>query len=412
MIFHRDNNKLKTVPTVTTSTTEIMGRLKCCVIIPTYNNQGTLKKVLEGVLEYTKDIIVVNDGSTDGTAQILSGFPQIRQIHFPVNQGKGLALRKGFGLADELGFRFALTIDSDGQHFPDDIPVLIHALDEEKNKRVLFIGARNMGQEDVPRKSSFGNRFSNFWFWVETGIRLQDTQSGYRLYPISELREIRLFTTKFELEIEVIVKAAWNGIQVKNVPVKVSYNAVDRVSHFRPFTDFARISLLNTYLVLLTICYIFPRDLIGKLKKKGFRRFIYEDFLGSNDSHEKKALSIALGVFIGLSPLWGFHTLIVLFLAILFKLNKAIAFAFSNISLPPFIPLVLFMSLKMGHWILGGEFGFTLGETGLDLEMAKHLKSYIVGSISLSFLGASISGILGYLFLTIFDRKKMEFNNG
>ncbi|HLT52132.1 MAG TPA: DUF2062 domain-containing protein [Arenibacter sp.] len=400
------------MPTVTTSTTEIMEQLKCCVIIPTYNNPRTLKKVLDGVLEYTKDVIVVNDGSTDNTAQILSGFPQIRQVHFPINQGKGLALREGFQLADELGFHFALTIDSDGQHFPDDIPVLIRALDEEKNKKVLYIGSRNMGQADVPKKSSFGNRFSNFWYWVETGIRLEDTQSGYRLYPISELREIRLFTKKFELEIEVIVKAAWNGVQVKNVPVKVSYGAGDRVSHFRPLTDFARISLLNTYLVVVALCYIFPRDLIGRLKKKGFRRFIHEDFLGSNDSPEKKALSIALGVFIGLSPLWGFHTLIVIFLAILFKLNKAIAFAFSNISLPPFIPLVLFMGLTLGHWVLGGELDFNLGEASMDLEMAKHLKSYIVGSIILSFLGGSISGILGYLFLTIFDRKKMELNNG
>src|SRR5690606_28107169 len=198
--------------------------------------------------------------------------------------------------------------------------------------------------------------------WVETGIKLQDTQSGYRLYPILELRELHLFTKKFELEIEVIVKAAWNGVQVKNIPIKVSYDALDRVSHFRPFTDFARISVLNTYFVLVTLFYIFPRDLIGKLKKKGFKRFIYEDFLGSNDSHEKKALSIALGIFIGLCPLWGFHTLMVLFLAILFKLNKAIAFAFSNISLPPFIPLVLFMSLKMGHWVLGSEFDLVLGD--------------------------------------------------
>lgn len=400
------------MPTVITSTTEIMERLKCCVVIPTYNNHRTLKKVLEGVLEYTGDVIVINDGSTDNTPQILSGFPNLKQVHFPKNQGKGMALREGFKLADELGYHFAITIDSDGQHFPDDIPVLIQALNEEKNKKVLYIGARNMGQADVPKKSSFGNRFSNFWFWVETGIKLQDTQSGYRLYPISALKDIHLFTKKFELEIEVIVKAAWHGIQIKNIPIKVSYEALNRVSHFRPFKDFTRISILNTYLVLLTLFYIFPRNLIGKLKKKGVRRFIYEDFLGSNDSHEKKALSIALGIFIGLCPLWGFHTLIVLFLAILFKLNKAIAFAFSNISLPPFIPLVLFMSLKIGHWVMGSEFDFTLGDATTNFEVTKHLKSYIVGSITLSFLGGTVAGILGYLFLTIFDRKKMELNNG
>ncbi|MCM4169021.1 DUF2062 domain-containing protein [Arenibacter sp. H213] len=389
-----------------------MQQLKCCVIIPTYNNPKTLKRIIEGVLQYTTDIIIVDDGSTDNTAEILMEFTELKQLHYPNNKGKGFALKQGFRMALELGYHFAITIDSDGQHYPDDIPVLINALNQEKDKNVLFIGARNMGQEGVPKKSSFGNKFSNFWFWVETGNKLQDTQSGYRLYPLTELKSLSLYTNKFEFEIEIIVKAAWNGILVKNVPIKVHYDAAERVSHFRPFTDFTRISILNTYLVLVTILYIFPRDLIQKLKKKGFKRFVQEDLLGSNDSHEKKALSIALGVFIGLCPLWGFHTLIVIFLAILFKLNKAIAFAFSNVSLPPFIPFVLYFSLKIGHWIMGSEFEFNFEEVGENLEIIRHLQPYIVGSLTLSFFGALIMGVFGYLFLTIFDRNKMEFHNG
>ncbi|MCK0188590.1 DUF2062 domain-containing protein [Arenibacter sp. F20364] len=389
-----------------------MDQLKCCVIIPTYNNHKTLKKVIEGVLRYTQNIIVVNDGSTDTTSHILTQFPNIQTISLPQNIGKGYALRKGFELALEQGFHFAITIDSDGQHFPDDIPVLIESLNKETSKNVLYIGARNMGQKGVPKKSSFGNKFSNFWFWVETGIRLQDTQSGYRLYPIMALKDIAFFTKKFEFEIEAIVKAAWNGIDVKNIPVKVTYDVTERVSHFRPFTDFSRISLLNTYLVVLTILYIFPRDLIRKIKKKGIKRFIHEDFLGSNDSHEKKALSIALGVLIGLSPLWGFQTLIVIFLAVLFKLNKTIAFAFSNVSFPPFIPFVLFMSLKIGHWVLGTEFNFTFAEAGANFEVIKHLKSYIIGSITLSFVASFIAGICGYIILNIFDRKNIALKNG
>lgn len=396
----------------TTSTTEAMGQLKCCVIIPTYNNHKTLKKVIDGVLLYTNDIIVVNDGSTDTTSHILTKFLHIHTISLPHNKGKGYALRKGFELALELGFHFAITIDSDGQHFPDDIPILIDSLNKETSKNVLYIGARNMGQKDVPKKSSFGNKFSNFWFWVETGIRLQDTQSGYRLYPLQALKDITFFTRKFEFEIEAIVKAAWNGIQVKNIPVKVTYDLTERVSHFRPFIDFSRISLLNTYLVILTFLYIFPRDIIQKIKKKGIKRFLHEDFLGSNDSHEKKALSIALGVFIGLSPLWGFQTLTVIFLAVLFKLNKTIAFAFSNISFPPFIPFVLFISLKIGHLVLGTEFDFTFEEAGENFEVIKHLKSYIIGSITLSTLGALTMGFCGYIILNIFDRKKIALKNG
>jgi uncharacterized protein (DUF2062 family) len=223
---------------------------------------------------------------------------------------------------------------------------------------------------------------------------------------------MKFFTKKFEFEIEAIVKAAWNGIEVKNIPIKVTYDVTERVSHFRPFTDFSRISLLNTYLVILTLLYIFPRDLIRKIKKKGVKRFFHEDFLGSNDSHEKKALSIALGVLIGLSPLWGFQTLIVIFLAVLFKLNKTIAFAFSNVSFPPFIPFVLYISLKIGHWVLGNEFNFTFEEAGANFEVIKHLKSYIIGSITLSLIGAFAAGICGYIILNIFDRKKIALKNG
>ncbi len=392
------------------SISEKFKSLKCCVIIPTYNNCKTLQEVIEGVLDFTENVIVVNDGSTDSTPEILLKFPQIQKLHLHKNRGKGNALRQGFRQADSLDYNFAITIDSDGQHFPEDIPSFIEALENEPNRDVLLIGSRNMAQTGVPKKSSFGNRFSNFWFWVETGNWLQDTQSGFRLYPLFAMKGLKLHTNKFEFEIEVIVKAAWKGIKVKNIPIKVHYESVDRVSHFRPFKDFTRISILNTYLVILTFFYIKPRDFFRKLQKKGFKRFLVEDFLGSDDSSEKKAFSIALGVLIGLSPLWGFHTVIVLFLAIMFNLNKLIAFAFSNVSLPPFIPLVLFFSLKYGSWILGEEFTFTLNEIDPSLEVVKYLKAYIVGSLALSVTAAIVCGLLGYVFLTLFDRKKVLKN--
>ena len=136
-----------------------------------------------------------------------------------------------------------------------------------------------------------------------------------------------------------------------------------------------------------------------------------EDLLQSNDSAEKKALSIALGVFIGLSPIWGFHTLSVIFLAIFLKLNKVIAFAFSNVSLPPFIPFILYFSLKLGSWILGENFVLSISEMDPSLELMKYLKSYIVGSLALSVAAAILCGLGGYLILTLFERKKI-FNNG
>lgn len=384
--------------------------LKCCVIIPTYNNYKTLQQVIEGILVYTEAVIVVNDGSTDTTSEILLQFPQIQQIHLLKNKGKGNALRHGFNHAESLGYRYAITIDSDGQHFPEDISVFIKALEQEKNKKLLLIGARSMTQLGVPKKSSFGNKFSNFWFWVETGNRLVDTQSGFRLYPLFAMKNLKLYTNKFEFEIEAIVKAAWSGIEVKNIPIQVHYELENRVSHFRPFKDFTRISILNTWFVIVTFLFIKPRDLFRKLKKKGLKRFLKEDLLGSDDSAEKKAFSIALGVFIGFSPIWGFHTLSVIFLAILLKLNKVIAFAFSNVSLPPFIPFILYFSLKLGSWLLGEHFVLSLNEIDPSLELMKFLKSYIVGSLVLSVVGAITCGLIGYIFLTLFERKKILDN--
>src|SRR5690606_1124640 len=186
-----------------------------------------------------------------------------------------------------------------------------------------------------------------------TGIKLNDTQSGFRLYPIRKMEKIKFFTRKFEFEIEVIVKAAWKGIPVKNVPIQVLYDESERVSHFRPFKDFTRISLLNTWLVIVALVYIKPRDYFRSFQRKGFKRFFLEDLLHSEDSGLKKSLSVALAVFIGLSPLWWFQTVIVLFLAYIFRLNKLIAFAFSNISLPPLIPFIIYASLKIGGFILG-----------------------------------------------------------
>ena len=284
--------------------------LKICVIIPTYNNECTLKRVIDGVLEITDDLVVVNDGATDSTPEILKNYTDIKLTSLPKNKGKGNALRVGFKKAEKLGYEFAITIDSDGQHYPEDISIFVNKLEFETDKNLLLIGARNMDQDSVPGGSSFGNKFSNFWYKVETGIQLTDTQSGFRLYPLKEINKIKFYTTKFEFEIENIVKAAWRGIIVKNVPVKVLYDEQERVTHFRPIKDFARISILNTWLVLVALFYIKPRDLIRKFRKKGLRRFIKEEILGSNDSPLKSAQAMALGVFIGLTPLWGFHTLL------------------------------------------------------------------------------------------------------
>lgn len=371
-----------------------------CVIVPTYNNHKTLKRVLDSVLEYTSNVIVVNDGSTDSTFEIVKGYQNVAQVHHPKNVGKGMALRNGFKKAIELNYDYAITIDSDGQHFASDIPLFVQEI--KTNGEALLIGSRNMTTENVPKKSSFGNKFSNFWFWFETGNKLSDTQSGFRLYPLKQIPR-NYFTNKFEFEIEVIVRSAWKGIVVKNIPIQILYDPTERVSHFRPFKDFTRISILNTILVTIALFYIKPRDFIRNLKKKGIKKFLVENVLHNQDSITKKSLSIALGVFVGISPFWGFQTVIVLFLAFFFKLNKVIAFAFSNVSFAPLIPFIIYCSLKIGSYFIKTEKQLQITTSMTFADVQNHIYQYLVGSFVFATIMAVIFGTFSYFLLTFFS---------
>ncbi len=380
--------------------------LNVCVLIPTYNNASSLGTVLRDVLDYTSNILVINDGSTDTTVDILKSFPDIECVHLPKNQGKGRALRTGFDHAAEAGYEYVISIDSDGQHLAKDLPKFLDKI--ERSPGTLIIGARNMDQENVPGKSSFGHRFSNFWFKVETGINAPDTQSGYRLYPIQLLRDIRFFTNKFEFEIEVLVRSAWHGINIDFVEIDVFYPPAEkRITHFRPFQDFSRISVLNTILVAIAFLYIKPRDFLRKMvSPKKFKALLREHILSPHQSDELKSASIAFGVFMGIVPIWGFQLVTAIFLAVLFRLNKPLVIIAANISIPPMIPLIIYLSLKMG--------GFLLGERAVEIQFTTDFSissvqsfgvQYLYGSITLAILAALIAGILSLLMLKFFKPK-------
>lgn len=388
------------------TTQTLIQELRICVLIPTYNNDKTLKRVLDGVLQYTNQVIAINDGSTDTTSTILDAYAdKIEQLNLPLNKGKGCALAVGFKKALELGYDYAITIDSDGQHYPSDIPVFVEALQQSENKNTLFIGSRNMDQEGVPKKSSFGNAFSNFWFWFETGIRLTDTQSGYRMYPLHTIPH-KFYTQKFEFEIEVIVRSAWNDVEVKNIPIQVLYDMSERVSHFRPFKDFTRISILNTVLVLLLLLYIIPRNFVRRFQKKSLKDFIKQDVLGSDDSNAVKAISIGLGAFIGISPLWGLQSFLSIFLAVVFRLNKVLCFAFSNVSIPPMIPLVVLGSLRVGYFLIpNGTKDIIFKEYTFD-ALSQHLIQYLFGSFALATIVGLFFGLGSYVLLSFVYKKE------
>lgn len=385
-------------------------QLKACVLVPTYNNAGTLAAVINDVLTYTQQVIVVNDGSTDNTAEILKEFPQVHAVNYMPNKGKGMALRTGFKEAVRLGYDHAITLDSDGQHYAKDLVEFLTWLEAEPN--TLLIGARNMDQENVPGKSSFGNRFSNFWFWVNTGIRLQDTQSGYRSYPVSQLANKRYFTTKYEFEIEVIVRASWSGIAVRGVPVSVYYpKPEERVSHFRPLKDFTRISILNTVLVLVAVLWVKPRDFVRNLFSREGRKMIYRAvFATPGETNHTKALSMGFGVFMGIVPIWGFQLAVGIPLAILFRMNKALFLIAANISIPPIMFVIMALSVATGKLVLGMD-ALLPDIRNISLEMVKQEgAAFFLGGSILAVVSGVAVYLLSLLFLSL-TRKRASKQN-
>ena len=242
--------------------------LGICVIIPTYNNKGTILQVIQSVADYCDDIFVVCDGPTDGTVELVkqSAIP-INVVDYQPNKGKGTALVTGFREALKRGFRYAITLDSDGQHYPSDIPAFVEAITEHPD--ALIIGSRGLKHDNMPQKNTFANKFSNFWFTVQTAKKLPDTQTGFRLYPLRKMGNMRIITSRYEAELELLVRSAWRNINIIPIPINVYYPPQEeRVSFFRPGKDFTRISILNTFFCFAAILYGYPSMLIRKLLSK------------------------------------------------------------------------------------------------------------------------------------------------
>lgn len=377
-------------------------RLGCAVVIPTYNNDRTLGGVIAGVRRYCADIFVVNDGSTDHTAEVLASTEGIRTIAYARNRGKGYALRRGLRAAREAGFRYALTIDSDGQHYPDDIARFIERI--ERRPDTLLIGARNLTADNMPARNTFANRFSNFWYLVETGRRLEDTQSGFRLYPLRQLGRLRSLCSRYEFEVEVIVRAAWRGVEVENIPVRVYYAPDgERVSHFRPLRDFTRISLLNSVLVLEALLFYYPWRFFRALTRENIRRFIRRNITRSPESNARLAAAMGWGVLCGILPIWGYQMIFAGLSAHFMRLNKLVAIVFSNISIPPMIPFILYGSYWLGGRITGLPVELTLAEVTLR-RMAECLAQYLAGSVALAVAAGAAVWAVSWCVMTLMKR--------
>jgi glycosyltransferase involved in cell wall biosynthesis len=216
--------------------------MKLAAVIPAYNEAPTIREVATRTLRLVPDVIVVNDGSTDATAAALQGLP-ITIISNPVNLGKGASLWRGFALALAEGADAVITLDGDAQHDPEDIPRLAEAAHAHPDR--IIIGARLWDREKVPPLRYFGNRFANFWVAWAAGFPVADSQSGFRLYPASVLREVQLFhgpNARFAFESEILIEAGRAGVRSAAVPIAALYPPDARPSHYRSTVDTARIA--------------------------------------------------------------------------------------------------------------------------------------------------------------------------
>ena len=233
-------------------------RRRFAVIIPVYNHARNIEGVAREALKLGYPVVVVDDGSTDATAEIVQRIPGLHRRRHAVNAGKGAALLTGLEAAASMA-DWAITVDADGQHRPAEAGRLAAAA--LAGPRAIVVGhRRGMAGRHVPWTSRFGRGFSNFWVRAAGGGRLTDSQSGFRAYPLPEVLHLDVKARRFQFEVEVLAKAGWQGLPVREVPVSVDYHpGAPRVSHFRPFVDFCRNT--GTFARLIFQRIVVPRGL-------------------------------------------------------------------------------------------------------------------------------------------------------
>ena len=218
----------------------MMDRRQLAVVIPAYNEAVTLRTIAHAAFAEVPRVIVIDDGSTDGTARAVAGLP-VTLLRNPHNLGKAASLWRGIDTALAEGAQGIVTLDGDGQHEPLDLPRLIDAF--EAHRDAIIVGSRLHAREHIPRNRYYANRFANFWISWAAGQAIEDTQCGYRIYPAKVLLALRqrLASSRgFVFESEILIEAGRQGTSIVTVPVTVVYPQ-GRRSRFRPVTDIALI---------------------------------------------------------------------------------------------------------------------------------------------------------------------------
>jgi glycosyltransferase involved in cell wall biosynthesis len=240
--------------------------LNFAVVIPAHNEASTIRLVVMRALRHAGAVIVVDDGSRDGTSQALQDLP-VTLLANERNEGKAAALWRGMQHALSLGVEAVVTLDGDGQHDPADIPRLVSAARRSPGR--IVIGARLADRHKIPPLRYFANRVANFWVAWAAGYPIEDSQSGFRLYPAPLLAKVRLRHDRsrcFVFESEILIEANRLGYESVPVPVAAIYPLEGRPSHFRQFVDVERIARMVAWRLVSRGLYL--RGLVRSLRRR------------------------------------------------------------------------------------------------------------------------------------------------
>jgi glycosyltransferase involved in cell wall biosynthesis len=381
--------------------------IKVTLVIPVYNHGKTLRGVVQKAIESGAEVMVVDDGSTDGGLETLSGLEVLTHRH-PANRGKGAAILTAAREAERLGMTHIITIDADGQHDPADFLRFLPVIREYP--QALVVGTRIFDKKASPSLSRFGRSFSNFWFRVQTSGSLKDTQSGFRAYPVAVLTWLKLHDKRFSFEVEVLVKAAWAGIEIKEVDISVHYPpAQERVSHFHLVKDNLALSLLNTRLTMRAILPLPHKRFIpseeGLENISVFHPLKSLRILSKNTSPTLLALSAGMGVFIGTLPLVGFWTLTVLITANYFGLSKITALSSNQFCNHPVVPA---LCIELGYFFRHGRFLTEFSLNTLGYQGLERIFEWLIGSLVLAPVFGLLTGGLIYVLAWSITRGKRD----
>ncbi|MDR3669390.1 MAG: DUF2062 domain-containing protein [Holophaga sp.] len=341
-------------------------------VIPVYNHAAAVRAVAQGVLDQGLPLLVVDDGSDDGSLERLAGL-DLRRLRLERNGGKGQALLRAAALAGQWGYDAILTLDADGQHDPADARQLLAAA--AGAWPAILVGARRMGPGDAPRASRFGRAFSNFWVRLECGQSLADTQSGYRLYPVPFLLARRFRSRGYGFEVEVLVRGAWAGLPLVAVPVSVYYPpGAARVSHFHLVKDNLRLAGLHTLLVLRALSP-WPHRRVVPRPGGGLRRL-----LRGHASPLELAAAVGLGIFLGALPIIPFGLAVIVYVTGKLRLNPLAGAAASNLCVAPFVP---FLCIQAGHLLRYGRLWSQFNRATLLGQVHQRAWEWLLGSLVL-----------------------------